>query len=215
MTLSPQVTNAELSTLLQQADVWLASQGIKAEDTGVPTGFSALDSELSGSGWPQGALTEILCDQQGIGELQLLMPALAKMSQQGRWIAWIAPPHIPYAPALQMQGIDLKKILVVYPRAETDMLWTVEQALRSGTCGAVLVWPNSVDNKSLRRLQLAAEAGKSMGFLFRPHRYVMQSSPAALRLTLEMTQAGLAVNIIKRRGGWASGPLSVELRKVS
>lgn len=209
-----QTNTAELTTLLQQADVWLASQKKGAADHGVSTGFAALDAELSG-GWPQGALTEILSEQQGIGELQLLMPALVKMSQQGRWIAWIAPPHIPYAPALHMQGIDLKKILVVYPRAETDMLWTVEQALRSGTCGAVLVWPNSVDGKSLRRLQLAAEAGKSMGFLFRSHRYSTQPSPAALRLTLEMTQAGLAVNILKRRGGWATGPLPVEFKKVS
>ena len=30
------------------------------------------------------------------------------LSSRGRWVAWIAPPHVPYAPALRAAGIDLE-----------------------------------------------------------------------------------------------------------
>ena len=38
-----------------------------------------------------------------IGELQLVIPALAALSRE-RWILWLSPPYIPYAPALAASG---------------------------------------------------------------------------------------------------------------
>jgi len=197
-----------LDGLMQQGNVWRAGDARVREQSGIPTGFDALDAHLSGSGWPMGALTEILCDRQGVGELSLVLPALARLSHEGRWLAWIAPPHIPYAPALAAHGVDVSKVLVVHPRAEADMLWTVEQALRAGTCGAVLVWPRLISEHNLRRLQLAAEAGQSWGILFRTTWAATQASPAALRLRLDPTQSGgMSVRVLKRRGGWPMGPI--------
>jgi hypothetical protein len=77
------------------------------------SGFAALDAELPGGGWPLGALCELLPRHVGIGELRLLGPALASLSAAGRSLAWIAPPHRPYAPALAAAGIDLARVLVV------------------------------------------------------------------------------------------------------
>ena len=175
----------------------------------VSTGFSALDARLSGGGWPRGALTEVLMPQHGIGALRLLMPALARLSQEeDRWICWVAPPYIPYAPALVGGGVDLSRVLLVHPDAHQDGLWAVEQSLRSGTCSAVLAWPTLDDSTALRRLQLAAEAGDALGFLFRPRRLAEQPSPAALRIQLQPEPGNaLSVSIIKHRGGRASGPL--------
>ena len=79
----------------------------------MPTGFDALDRELPGGGWPAGALTELLVRRAGIGELQLVLPALAALSWAGKRIVWLAPPHLPYAPALAADGVDLAQLVVV------------------------------------------------------------------------------------------------------
>ncbi len=199
-----------LDHLLQRADIWRGGQLTAAAGV-VASGYSELDALLPGGGWPQGALTEILMPRQGIGALRLLMPALARLSHEDRWICWVAPPHIPYAPALVNAGVDLSRVLLVHPRARQDGLWAVEQSLRSGRCGAVLAWPTLDDGAVMRRLQLAAEAGDTPGFLFRAQRFAQRPSPAALRLQLDTRVDGnLSVSILKRRGGWAAGPVHLE-----
>jgi hypothetical protein len=198
-----------LDALLQRTDVWCGGRFATAVKA-VPSGFSELD-ELLGGGWPQGALTEIITSRQGIGALRLLMPALARLSQDDRWICWVAPPHIPYAPALLNAGIDLSRILLVHPGAQQDGLWAVEQSLRCGNCAAVLAWPTLDDKVILRRLQLAAEAGDALGVLFRPRHFVQRPSAAALRIQLAPgIDGGLSVSILKRRGGWAAGPVHLQ-----
>ena len=197
-----------LEKLLQRAVVWRGGT-LPAAGKRIPTGFAELDALFPGGGWPAGALTEFLIPGEGVGVLNLVMPALARLSQEKRWIAWVAPPHIPYAPALAAAGVDLSHVLLIRPRAASDGLWAVEQTLRSGTCAAVLAWPVVGDDKVLRRLQLAAEAGNAWGLLFRPEHMARQSSPAALRLRVTREPRGVVVNILKRRGGWAAGPVCV------
>lgn len=196
--------------LLRRSDIWRGGN-IAHGDNAVPTGFAELDAQLPGRGWPCNALTEIEYTHDGIGELRLLLPALARLSLQERWISWIAPPYIPYAPALTFAGVNLARILLVHPRTPQEALWATEQALRSGTCSAVLAWLKSPDERALRRLQLATETGESWGILFNKHA-PQARSPAALRLRLEPAlPGGLAVRILKRRGGWAMGPLQLNL----
>jgi hypothetical protein len=199
-----------LDQLLQRTDIWRGGR-LAGPVRAIATGYSELDDLLPGGGWPQGALTEILMSRQGIGALRLLMPALAQLSHDDRWICWVAPPHIPYAPALVAAGVDLSRVLLVHPGARQDGLWAVEQSLRSGNCGAVLAWPALDDAAVLRRLQLAAEAGDALGFLFRSQPVARRSSPAALRIQLDTHSDGnLSVSILKRRGGWAAGPVHLE-----
>lgn len=193
-----------LNKVLRHPSIWQGRRtGQRHPQTrfdGESTGFAELDERLAG-GWPKGMLTEILYEADGVGELSLIMPALAQMSRQGRWLAWVSPPHIPYAPALSAKGVDLSRVLMIHPRAETDTLWSIEQALRSGTCGAVLAWLDKADDRSLRRLQLAAAEGQSWGVLFRHADAAQEPSPAALRLLVKPNEAGVRVNILKRRGG--------------
>jgi hypothetical protein len=120
-----------LEDLLQRADLWRG--GAAPPVAGLPTGFAELDAQFPGAGWPAGALTEILTDRSGIGELQLLMPALARLTWEDRWLAFIAPPYIPYAPALRRAGVNLAHVLVVHPRESNDALWATGH-LRRGTC---------------------------------------------------------------------------------
>jgi hypothetical protein len=84
-------------------------------------------------------------------------------------------------------------------------LWAAEQALKSGACGVVLLWPEQIQTSQLRRLQLAAEQGDCPGILFRSLRTASQGSPAALRLHVRTSPLGLEVEVIKRRGAWGGG----------
>ena len=196
-----------LAELLSHPAIWRGGALGSVATPGVPTGFPALDAELPGGGWPAAALTEILPQHEGIGELRILGPALASLAARGRWLTWIAPPYLPYAPALQAAGIDLARLLVVKTRSPRETLWAVEQALRSNACGAVLAWPERIAWPELRRLQLATEGSQALAVLFRPPRAAGEASPAALRLALDTCEGDLAVRILKRRGAVLSRPL--------
>lgn len=166
-----------------------------------PTEFAELDALLPGGGWPVGAITELMPEAAGIGEISLVLPALAAIGRAGRSIAWIAPPFLPYPPALVRHGIALEKMLWVQVRDARTALWATEQALRCPAIGAVLAWPEGVDDRRLRRLQLAAESGGSCGLLYRPQVCAREHSPAALRLLLRAAATGLHIDIHKARGG--------------
>ena len=91
-----------LADLLQQQAVWRGGAApIALAAPAVPTGYAELDAELPGGGWPAGGLAEVLCHTEGIGELQIVLPALAALTVAGHRVAWLAPPHLPYAPALR------------------------------------------------------------------------------------------------------------------
>lgn len=191
----------------QRADLWRGNRFPAAAPPGVPTGWAGLDRLLAGGGWPRGAVTEILTTAPGAGGLQLLMPSLAQLGQEARWLAFVAPPLLPYAPALAAWGVALERLLVVRPGTADGALWAVEQALRSAACSAVLAWPAAIEPTALRRLQLAAEAGAALAVLFRPPDAAARPSPAALRLAVRPTAGGWLVEVLKRRGGWRTGPV--------
>lgn len=199
--------SASLESVLQHPGIWRGNQRAQTAEDALPTGFAALDELLPGGGWPRGALTELLIERQGIGELRLLMPTLASLSGADGWLAWVAPPYVPYAAALAAAGINLKRMVVAKPPSEDDAWWTAEQALRSGACGVLLAWLRAADERRMRRLQLAAETGCTWGVLFRHARAAQDRSPAALRLLLEPAANGLAVHVLKRRGGPVSKPV--------
>src|SRR5256712_8350327 len=106
---------------LDRPDIWRGQALSRAGAPTLPCGFPELEAELPGGGWPAGALTEILPAHEGIGELRLLGPALAGLSQLGLRLAWIAPPHLPYAPALAAAGIRISNLchLATAPSQET------------------------------------------------------------------------------------------------
>jgi hypothetical protein len=200
-----------LDKLLENPRLWRGHNQTHAA-SGLASGYEQLDRHLPGGGWPQQALTEILIEQYGIGELRLLMPALARLSvddltvddmsaAEPGWIAWVAPPFLPYPPALQQSGINLSRMLIMRPKNDSEILWSAEQALASGTCAAVLLWPSMLDDQASRRLQLAAEKGQSWAIAFRPLTARTEPSAAALRIELRSIKQGTRLSILKSRGG--------------
>ena len=200
-----------LEKLLENPRLWRAgSRGDTAGWQGLESGYPKLDRCLPGGGWPRHALTEILLEHYGTGELKLLMPALARLSRlddsqadnsAAGWIAWVAPPFEPYPPALLQWGINLSRVLVVRPKTDSEALWAAEQALASGNCAAVLLWPEVLEDADSRRLQLAAEKGRSWAIAFRSLKALSQPSAAALRIRVIPGDQGTDLSVIKSRGG--------------
>jgi protein ImuA len=169
-----------------------------------PSGSASLDAVLPGGGWQSGTIVELMPMSDGIGELRLLMPALAKITQSERHVAMIAPPYIPFAPALLRHGLRLEHFWIIRAQSAADILWSAEQTLRCKSFGAVLAWPSAIRDREVRRLQLAAEAGSSIGFVYRPPAAARESSPAAVRLRLHADVTGqLSIDIVKCRGARA------------
>ena len=192
------VMNPALDAVLKHPGVWRRSANASHHVRAISTGLAALDAQLPGGGWPCGALSEILFTHDGLGELSLLMPALAELTRKGQRVVFVAPPYIPYAPALAAHGLDLRHVVQIDADAD-DGAWSAEQCLRSGSCGAVLGWMQQADYTQLRRLQLAAESGDALAFLFRPAQAMTKASPAALRLQLHADAGCVDVEILKCR----------------
>jgi hypothetical protein len=187
-----------LDRLLEHPAIWRGRSTARMEV--LPTGFSALDDALPGRGWPRAGLVEILIGRLVVGELSLLMPVLAALTRRpsARWCAWIAPPFEPFPPALAAHGLLLERVLIAHA---AKSLWAFEQALGSGACEAVLGWISKPRGRDLRRLQLAAERGHTLGILFRTVRAARESSSAVLRLVLEPAEQGARITFLKSRGG--------------
>ena len=195
------------TALTERHDIWRGDALGHVATPSIATGFATLDRELPGRGWPTGALTEILLPHVGIGELRLLGTALAALSRAGHQLVWIAPPYLPYAPALAAAGIDLARIIVIKTRSPQETLWASEQALRSGACGAVLAWLHAPKYAQLRRLQIAVEKSRGLALLFRPACALGESSPAPLRIVLDSVDGEISVRIAKRRGALYDKPI--------
>jgi protein ImuA len=193
--------------------LWHAHQLGRTGKTALSSGFALLDSELPGGGWPTGVLTELLLPHAGVGELRLLAPVLAGLQRDQRSVMWLDPPAAPCAWALSALGIDVRQMVVVQSRdglkgrardllPAADILWALEQALKSGHVGAVLAWlPSRLPADALRRLQLAAQAHDGPAFLLRDAQVRTRPSPAPLRLLLGSAGPDLLkVTLLKRRG---------------
>lgn len=195
-----------LERLLQHPSLWRAGGQGNAQRRVISSGHAELDTHLPGGGWPFPALIEFLVEHWGVGELALLVPVLRQLTTdaagaRARTLAWLNPPHIPYAPALAERGLDPADALVTTPLTSAQTLWATEQALRSGACAAVLAWVERASMPALRRLKLAAQEGGCLGVLFRASRHRTQASPANLRLQLTPVEGALEVEIVKVQGG--------------
>lgn len=207
---------AALASFREQG-VWRADELDTGGEAVCATGHPALDAELPGGGWPQGALTELLQPDPTQPLWPLLLPALARTvaHRPGTRVVLVAPPLPPFGPALAAGGLPAASLLCVRAEGAAERLWASEQALRCADVGAVLVWLPQSRTADLRRLQLAAARQGGLLFAMRPAAQAPQASPARLRLKLELlaaeadTPARLSLHLLKRRGPPAARPVQV------
>ncbi|MEM9172805.1 MAG: SOS cell division inhibitor SulA [Pseudomonadota bacterium] len=207
-------------------DVWRGNELSAAGGPVCDTGYPALNALLPGGGWPVTQLLECLTEHDGVGELRMLLPALARLAQQQvGWIVWIAPPYLPNAPALLQWGLAPERMLVIHPRCPADAAWAAEQALTAGTCIAVLLWADTLARgravvpamrdldkhpsnertvsmpKLTRRLQVLANKHQCWPVLMRHAAARKQPSAAPIRVWLSASDQQRDLHLLKVRGG--------------
>ncbi|WP_144393787.1 translesion DNA synthesis-associated protein ImuA [Pleionea sediminis] len=204
---------SSINQILKNPSVWQASRSERSRPV-IETGFSKLDALLHDGGWPQGALTELLLETHGVGELRLLAPLLKRLSQESGFLVLVDPPFTPYGPALAMMGIDISKLFVVQTCRVNRKVWAAYQALTSRACATVLVW---FDGKApykneIRKLSLGAREGQCWGIIFRQVDASEHPSSARLRMTLFAEKSGRChLTILKQAGGWSGQQLTLDL----
>ena len=112
-------------------------------------------------------ITEIIMRGEAWNNVQMLLPLLAQLSHDQRWLAWVAPPKLLPKAQLKAAGFDLNKIILLKPDAQHDTMSLAHQALKSGTCHAVISWFGALADDQLNDLAQAAELGNSRAFLIR------------------------------------------------
>jgi protein ImuA len=212
--------------------VWSADTLGGAPGATLASGYPALDAVLPGAGWPLDALSELLQPPGLHAEWRLLLPALVRLQQASPGaLVLVGPPHVPFGPALQAQGLAVQRLLWLQVSEPQARLWATEQALRCAGVLAVLAWLPQVRAEQLRRLQLAAQTHGKPLFALRPAQAQAESSPAVLRLLLApwpdsplvqaqaQTQAqaqgadDLCLHVLKRRGPPLLLPLLLPARQ--
>ena len=169
----------------------------------VPSGFAALDAALPGRGWPQGALTELLLEREGIGEIRSTLPALARVQARR---------------ARRACGSRRRTRLM---RRRSRRPASISRGLSSCTAAsaegrAVGLRPGAARARMRRRVRVAAHRttsarcagcrsrpreGRTWGVLWRRPGQRGSAAAAPLRLALAPHADGqLAVRVLKRRG---------------
>lgn len=193
---------ADLQQLLQRQDIWRGCTGelLSALTQPVDTGWAALNAGLRQGGWPRSSLIEICQQNLNHGEWQLLTPALLRL--KAGFIVLLNPPVMPFAQGLLQAGLDLDRIIIVQATAKADFLASFYELARAQACDAVLGWQpkQPLSYAELRKCQLAAADGAGLYLLFRPASMRSQSSPASLRLWLELGATALQVTLFKQKG---------------
>src|SRR5689334_490087 len=173
-----------------------------------PLGLPALDETLEG-GLPRGCLQEVIPADEGAaaaGFAAFLLGRLARGAESGggRGVLWASLGEGDlHPPALAAFGLNPGAVILLSAPSPAELLWAMEEALRSAAVAGVVGEVDKLDLTAGRRLQLAAAAGGGVGLLLlRADRPAAPVSAAALRWRVGAgPDQRWHVELLRRRGG--------------
>ncbi len=137
-----------------------------------PFGFAAIDQALPGGGLARGALHEILGaggdEEDGALAAAFTASIVARARATGDGIVlWCLARQDLYGPGLAAHGLDPARLIVVRTARDTEILWAMEEGLRTSGIAAVVGEIGILPDVASRRLQLAAERSGITAFVLR------------------------------------------------
>jgi len=165
----------------------------------VRSGCAPLDRLLPGRGFRRGTIVQWLADGGGSGAETLALAMAAEASRDGGALVVLDRRREFYPPAAARLNVELQNLIVVYTNHRADHDWALDQALRCQGVAAVLAWPDRLDGRTYRRLQLAAEQGGGLGLLVRPAEARHEPSWADVCLLVEPRPLGESLESCRRR----------------
>ncbi|MBK8907458.1 MAG: hypothetical protein IPM60_06040 [Rhodospirillales bacterium] len=161
----------------------------------VPLGIETIDAALPWKGLPRGGLHEVVAADISTAAAGFCAVVLARLAGDDGAVAWCRPgagchgPGLLYGPGLVGLGLDLRRLIVVRARREADLLWAMEEGLRSGALVAMAGETATLQPVALRRLQLAAESTGTAALLLRPAGVQPAATPALTRWRIGTARA--------------------------
>jgi len=151
----------------------------------VSSGCKPLDRLLPEGGFAWGSLVEWLVDGGGIPAESLALGSACQACRRGGALIVLDCRGEFYPPAAARLAVDLDRLILVRAATAADDAWALDQSLRCAGVSAVLAWPERLDGRTFRRLQLAVEEGGGLGVLVRPAAAQAEPSWADVRLLVE------------------------------
>lgn len=140
----------------------------RGEKAILPLGLAEIDQTLPAGGLACGEVHEVSGSAVG-GFAAWLAGRLVRHA--GGAVLWCVKPGSTsqlYGPGLAAFGLDVGRLVIVRSRRRADMLWAMEESLRCASFAAVIgECDDAINLTASRRLQLAAEAGGTTGFILR------------------------------------------------
>jgi len=170
---------------LRQEIARLERSRFRGGDRPISSGCVPLDRLLPEGGFRRAALAEWLSAGQGSGATTLALAAARQACRDGGALVVLDRRREFYPPAAVRLGVEPEELIVVQAGSQADEHWALDQALRCRGVAAVLAWPERLDGRTFRRLQLAAEEGGGLGLLIRPLVARGEPSWADVRLLVE------------------------------
>jgi protein ImuA len=146
----------------------------------LPFGVAAIDRALPGGGLALGAVHEILGaggdEEDGAAAAGFAAGILARhgpiggTGPTGGIVLWCLKRPDLYGPGLMAHGLDPARLVLVTARRDDDILWAIEEGLRSGVASGLSAVVGEVGQLTMvagRRLQLAAERSGATALLLR------------------------------------------------
>ena len=161
-------TKANIISQLQKAILLL--QGFKPSNAdGNDAGLGIIKQAFPNSTFPLGAIHEFFSTgtEDSAASFGFIAGILSSLMKSGSPSVWVSPSKIIFPPALKVFGIDPQKILFIQSKEPKEILWTIEEALKSDGVASVVGEINEIRFIESRRLQLAVEQSKVTGFLLR------------------------------------------------
>ncbi len=146
----------------------------------VPLGVEAVDNALRG-GLRRPGLHEVAAADESAAATGFCAAVLARLTGKHGTVVWCRRGAGLYGPGLAALGLDSARLIIVRARREADVLWAMEEGLRSRAPAAVLGETAGGGPIALRRLQLAAETGGVPSILLRPPGAPFVPGPALTR----------------------------------
>lgn len=191
-----------------------ARRGNVATDR-ISSGYLELDRWLPDRGLSRGILVEWLASQRGSGAVTLALTTARQACAHDRSLIVVDRTNSFYPPAALGLGIDNARLVLVRPDNDEDEAWAVDQSLRCEGVGAVLCWPQRLDDHTFRRWQLAAESSGAIGLLIRSEQARREPTWADVRLLVTPRPSASAWRVgltaLRCRGASALPDIELEL----
>lgn len=204
-----------LEAVLRRNDVWRGHSQVFVSQSSVDTGFVDLNAALVHQGWPQSCLIEV--GQRHVAATWFLFAEaaiqLTKRSNSSGMLALLNPPAEPNAVSLLQHSLPLERVMVVRAAKKQDFLSCFVELARSPVCSMLMAWQpkEKLSYAELRKCQLAAHKQVGLYVLFRHRSALQQSSPAALRIDLQLQAAHMSLLLKKQKGRLTEQQIRLDL----